>query len=458
MNITFDKTSDAAAVLTLQIVKSDYEQKVAAGLKKYGARADIKGFRRGHVPQSMLRKLFGTQIKLETINQMVDENVRNYIVENKVDMLGFPMQHEEHEPQDIENQDDFEFKFDVALTPAFELELTSKDKVAYYDLEVSDKEVDQEISMMQRQMGHNELVDEYQEGDIIRGIIAELDAIGQPLEGGLQNEKGSLMPQYFKSEDQKKLFASAKKNDVITFCPNEAYEGSEVELASMLGVKKEELGDHKESKYSFQVNEISRYVQAPIDQELFDNVFGKDAVKTEDEFRTRVKENLQQRAASESDSRFGVDLREYCEKKVGVLPFDEKLIKRIMKNNNPDKDDAYFDENYADTVKALTWQVISDRLAQQFGVKIEQNELKEAAMMTTRMQFMQYGFGQVPEEFVEKYANEMLEKSEQRENLVYRIMQNKVTQAAKNVVSLKRKSVDRAAFDKLYETKEEKKK
>lgn len=452
MNVSMEKVSPASAVITVKMEKADYEQEVTKSLKTFCKKAQIKGFREGHVPFGMAKKLYGAQAKYEEVNKILSSKLFGYIEDEKIMILGEPLAHEGQEPQDIENQDEFTFQFDVALRPEINIDMTDKDTVDYYDIKVDDEEVKSWTEQVTRQHGHPVNVDAYAEGDILRGLLAELDGDGQPLEGGIQIEKASLMPNYFKTDDQKKLFETAKTNDVITFNPSEAYKGSDTEVAALLKIDKEQVGSHT-GNFSFQVDEISRFTPAELNQELFDSIFGKDTVKTEDEFKTKVKETLEGQHVVDSDYKFLLDLRAYAEKKAGDVEFANDLLKRLMLQANKDKDEKYVDEHFDNSIKELKWQIIKDELAKKQGIKVEQEEIKETAKQMARAQFAQYGMYDIPEEYVEQYAQGMLGKREQVNNLIEECVQKKLVAALKNVVKLNRKSVSTKEFQTLFEEK-----
>lgn len=452
MNISLEKTSAVSAVITLQMVKADYEDSVKASLKKFCQKAQMPGFRPGHVPMGMAKKLYGTQAKLEQVNKLLEESLFGYIKDEKLNVLGHPLANEDHEAQDIEKDDDFTFKFDVALAPEMNIELGDKDEITYYDIEVSDEMVQQQIDGFCRQSGHHDLVDAYAEGDILRGVLAELDAEGKPLEGGIVVEKASLMPQYLKNEAQKGRFADAKKNDVITFNPAEAYEDAEVAMASLLKIDKEKVAEHK-GDFSFQVDEISRFVPAAVDQELFDRIYGEGNVKSEEEFRGKVKEGIARQFTADSDYKFLLDVRAYAETKVGDVEMPEALLKRIMKENNKDKDEKFVEDNFEGSIKQLKWQLLRDKLAQANEIKVENADIKAAAVEAARFQFMQYGMNNIPEEYLEQYASEMLKKEDQATQLVERCIDQKLTAALKAKVKLQHKGISMEDFQKLFEEK-----
>lgn len=449
MNISLEKATNVSAVITVQMEKADYEANVKKALKTFGQKAQMPGFRPGKVPASLINKMYGAQVKAEEVNKLLGEKLFEYIRENNVNMLGEPLASEKQQPQDIENQDDFEFIFDIALAPEFKAELTSADTVPYYTIEVGDEQVEEQVKTIAQRGGHNENVDSYADRDILRGILAELDADGQPKEGGLVVEKASLMPTYFKNDEQKTLFENAKVNDVLVFNPSKAYEGSDAELAALLRIKKEEAVAYN-GDFSYQVEEISRYVPAEVNQELFDQVFGEGAVSSEEEFRAKVKENLAKQHATESDYKFLLDVRAYLDKKVGEVEFPNELLKKIMVANNKDKGEAYVEEHFEKSIEQLKWHLMKEQLVKANNIKIDDADMKATAMQATRFQFAQYGMANIPDEYIEQYAAEMLKNKEQVQNLMEQCIDNKLMVALKNVVTLEHKSVSMDEFSKMF--------
>ena len=450
MNISLEKVGNVNAVITVKMEKADYEDNVKKALKSFSHKAQVPGFRPGKVPVSLVKKMYGTQAKADEVNKLLSDKLFAYIQENKVNMLGEPLPSASQEPQDIENQDDFVFVFDIALAPEFTAALSAEDKVTYYDIEVNDAQVEEQVKQLAQRGGHPETVEEYADRDILRGVLAQLDENGQPKEGGLVVESASLMPTYFKNDDQKAIFAAAKKNDVITFNPSKAYEGSDAEVAALLKVKKEEVAAYA-GDFSFQVEEISRFVPANIDQDLFNQVFGEGVVNSEEEFRNKVKEGLATQHVAESDYKFLLDVRAYMENKVGTLEFPEELLKKIMKANNPDKEESFVEDNFAKSIEELKWHLIKEQLVKANEIKVDDKDVKATAIEATRFQFAQYGMTNIPDEYLEQYAAEMLKKKDQVNGLIERCIDNKLTAALKNVVTLEHKGISVEDFGKLFD-------
>lgn len=456
MDIQFEKISKVSGELTINMVKADYEANVNKSLKDLGKKVQMPGFRPGHVPASLVKKMYGTQAKAEEVNKLLQDTLFDYIKSKKINMLGEPLGSEKQQPQDIEKQDDFTFIFDIAIAPKFKAELDENDTIDYYDIEVSDDMISKQLGALQQQAGHPESVESYEEKDILRGTLAELDENGQPKEGGIVVETASLMPAYFQKDDQKKIFEGAKKNDVLTFNPTTAYDANEAELMSLFKVEREDVKNHT-GNFSFQVNEISRFVPATLDQEFFDKAFGKDEVKSEDEARNKIKESIKELQTNDSDYKFLIDVRSYMEEKVGELEFPDELLKKIMKANNKDKDDKFVEDNYAKSIEELKWHLIKEQLVKANKIKVNDKDIKAAAVQAARFQFAQYGMNNIPNEYLENYAQEMLKHQEQVNQLVDRCVDQKLAEALKKVVTLNNKSISTEDFAKMFEEKSEEK-
>ena len=449
MNISYDNSSKVSGVLTVAMEKADYQERVDKTLKSYRKKANIPGFRQGQVPMGLIKKQFGMSVVADEVNKLLGEKIYDYIKENKIQMLGEPMPNEEKQkPVDFEKEENFEFVFDIAVAPEFKVELTEKDKIDFYNITVDDKLIDQQVEMFASRAGQYEKVDSYEVKDMLKGNIAELDENGNTKENGITVDDAVMSPDYMKNEDQKTLFKDAKVGDVITFNPSVAYDGNEAEISSMLKLKKEDVAGLK-SNFSYQISEITRFKKAEVNQELFDTVYGEGAVKDEAGFRAKISEGLSMQLVNDSDYKFLLDVRAYLEKKVGKLEFADDLLKKIMLHSNKDKDQDYVDKNYEGSVKELAWHLIKEQIVSANNIKVEEADIKEAAKETTRQQFAQYGMTNIPEDILENYSKQMLEKKENIDGLVDRCVDVKLTAALKKVVKLNEKSITLEEFNKL---------
>ncbi|MBR6963454.1 MAG: trigger factor [Prevotella sp.] len=450
MKIVFENPDKVNGLITLTVEEEDYKNEVEKTLKDYRRKANVPGFRPGQVPMGLIKRQFGTSVKVDVINKKLGEQIYNYVNENKIKMLGEPLPSDQQAAVDIEKEAPYVFKFDVAVAPEFTAELTAKDKIDYFNIEADDKLIDNQIDMFASRGGHYDKVDSYDaaQRDMIYGDLRELDADGNAKEGGIVVEHSMMMPDYIKVDEQKQLFAAAKVGDTITFNPRKAYPDNDAEVSSMLKIKREEVGEH-EGDFSYYVTEISRFVKAEVNKQLFDQVFADGSVNTEEEFRQKIAEGLKRQLAIDSDYKFLQDVRKYMEEKVGKLTYPEDLLKRFMKNQNKDKGDKFVEDNFEQSIKELNWHLIKEQLVEANGIKVEQADIMEAAKGAARAQFAQYGMNDVPEEYIENYAKEMMKKEDSVQGFIDRSIDLKLITALKNVVKLNEKTVSLDEFNKL---------
>ena len=448
MNITFENPDKVSGVLTFVIEEADYQEDVNAQLKKYRKQANIPGFRPGQAPMGMIKRQVGAQVKVDVINKLVGEKLYDYVKENKINMLGEPMPHLGEEPVDLDAPAPYTLKFDIAVAPEFKAELSKDDKIAYYNIAVDDKLVDQQIEAFASRAGSYQKVDEYQDNDMLKGDLRELNEDGSTKEGGITVSEASMLPSYITVEEQKALFNGAKVGDIITFNPKKAYPTSNVEISSLLKISKEEA-ENVTADFSFQVTEISRYTKHAIDKELFDMVYGDGNVKDEADFRAKVVAGIQDQMNQNADFRLLQDVRTYVESKIGEVKYADELMKRIMLANNKDKGAEYVDKNYEASIKELTWSLAKNQIVEALGIKIEDADVKAAAIDMSRMQFAQYGMNSVPEEYLTQYAEEMLKKPEQVDTFINIAVDRKLMVALKDVVTLETKEISFEDFQKL---------
>lgn len=452
MKVTFENPDKVNGLMTITVEEADFKENVEKTLKNYRKKANIPGFRPGQVPMGLIKRQVGTSVKVDEINKLVGQEIYKYVQENKIQMLGEPLPSEKQQPVDVEKDAPYTFVFDIAVAPEFEIKLSGQDKVDYYTIKVDDELIDRQVDMYASRSGHYDKVEAYADNDMLKGDLRELDAEGNTKEGGVTVEGAIMLPNYIKVDDQKKLFDGCKLGDIITFNPKKAYPENLGEISSLLKISRDEA-EKMESDFSFQITEISRYVKAEVNQELFDQVFGKDAVKDEKEFREKVAEGLKAQFVTDSDFKFIQDLRAHCEKKVGNLTFPDALLKRIMLQNNKDKGEDFVEKNYELSIKELTWHLIKEQLVAAHNIKVEDADIREAAKEAARAQFAQYGMNNLPDEYLENYANDMLKKKEYVDNLVDRSIDRKLTEVLKNVVKLNPKEATLDEFNKMMEQK-----
>ena len=447
MKVSFDCPDKINGLLTVTIEEDDFKNDVEKELKNYRKRANVPGFRPGMVPMGLIRRQYGSAVKMDVVNHKLSEEVNKYIQDNKINMLGMPMGSDKQEPVDLEKAAPYTFMFDIAVAPEFDIELNDKDTIDYYDITVDDKLVDQQVDNFASRFGSYQKADEYKDGDVLKGDLRELDADGNTKEGGIEVEGATIMPQYLKDDDQKKLFEGAKAGDIITFNPHKAYAGG-AEVATILKVDRDKKDDYQ-GDFSYQIIEVQHFEKHAVDQELFDQVFGKDEVKDEKSFREKIAEEVKQQLATDQDFRFLQDLRKYAEQKVGQLTYPDALLKRVLKENNKDKDDEFINKNYEASVKDLTWSLIKNKLAEKAEIKVNDDDVKNVAREVARAQFAQYGMQNVGEEYVNNYADELLKQRDTVNQFAERAVDEKLVAKLKPVVKLNHKEISLDDFNKL---------
>ena len=454
MNISFENPDKINGVLKITIEKDDYQGEVDKTLKNYRKQANIPGFRQGQAPIGMIKRQFGMQVKMDVINKILGEKLNGYIIDNKIAMLGTPLPNEAQVEQDLEKDGPFEFIFDIAVAPEINIEINGNDEIDHYSIEVDDKLVDQQVDMFRSRAGHYDKVEEYDaaQNDMLKGDLRELDADGNAKEDGIVVEQAVLMPEYIKVEDQKSLFDGAKLGSVITFNPKKAYPESNAEIKSLLKIS-DEQAESLTSDFTFLVTEISRFVKAEVNQEIFDQVFGEGNVKDEADFRQKVAESIKTQFSNDEEFKFMLDIRKYAEDKVGEVAFPDELLKRVMKSNNQDKDDKFIEDNYAASIKELKWSLIKNELMEANELKVEKEDVVKVVKDIARMQFAQYGMSNVPEEYLDNYVDKIMKEEKNLESYIERASDIKLAAALKKVVKLNEKTVSLDEFNKIMSEK-----
>ena len=453
MNVSHQNTDNLNAVISIEISKADYQDKVDKSLRAYGQKANIPGFRKGKVPFSILTKMFGKSVRVEEINRLVSEALYNYIRDNKLNILGEPMTAEDM-TVDLDAQDDFTFRFDVALAPELNVKVDKSIKVPYYTITVDDDMVKRQDESFRARFGKQVSVDEStDEKDLVKGSMVELSSDGTPLEGGIAVESTIVSPNYFKSDDEKAKFAGVKKGDKVVFNPSKSCNASVAELASMLNIDKEKAANVT-SDFEMTVTDITHLQPAELDQEFFDSVFGKDTVKTEEEYLAKIREMIAHQLVPESDYRFSLDSRAAIEKAVGDFELPDAFLKRWLLATDKERKAETIDDDYSRMVPDLKWQLIKEQIVKQFDIHVDDNDLKAMAKRVAASQFAQYGMTGVPDDVLERYGNEMLSNKDTRSRLINQATEMKIQTAIKESVTLNHKEVSMEKFQKLFEVAE----
>lgn len=456
MNISLTKSEDAVSgVLKLEVVKADYADKVEKSLRTLRQKANIPGFRKGMVPMGMIKKLYGKSAQAEEVNKFVSEKLYDYIRDNKVNILGEPVPDEEKLKEiNFETQEDFDFYFNLAFAPEIHIELNKREKLPYYQIMVDDEDVRKQMESYQANFGqYDDAADDVEEKDLIKGIVAELEN-GAPKEGGILVQDAVLMPMYIKDEGEKAKFIGAKKNSVIVFNPNKAYEGAEAEIASFLKIDKAAVAGTT-NDFSFEIKEVTRHKPAELNQELFDKVFGEGTVKSEEEFKDKIKESINEQYTPESDAKFMQDARKMFLKKTADVVFADDILKHWLLNSSEKNTKEMVDEDYPKVVEDLKYHLVKEYLVKANDIKIEDEDVQALARKVAKAQFAQYGMLSVPDEVLANYAKDMLKNKQTVQNIIDRAVEGKIAALLKEKVKIEVKDISAEDFIKLVKEEKE---
>ncbi len=449
MEVTMNKTSDVSARLTVKVVEDDYKAKVQKDLKEFGRTRVIPGFRKGHVPYGELYRRFGKQMTSDVINQVVYEAVMNYLRDNKVDVLGEPIPVEVKE-LDLKNEKDFTFEYDLALSPALDIKLDKSVKMPYYTIEVTDEMVDEQDKAFRKRFGAQVPGEQMEEDALVKGSIFELNEDGTVNEGedAIQVVNGIILPMRFADKAEAEKFNGAKVGDKVVFNPAKASGDNLTELASMLNIDKDKAENVK-GDFQFSISEFIVVKEAELGEELYTNVFGKDQVKDEKEYREAIKNMIAQQLVGNSEQLFERDFTEAMMKQYGDMQLPVELLKKWLMRRNDELTDENIDEEFKKMEPGLKWQLVHEQLARLANVKIEEDDLLNYAKFMARQQFAQYGMTNVDDETLTDYAKRILGDRNYRGNIVERVGDLKLFDAIKEMIDLDKQEVSLDRFKEL---------
>ena len=434
MKIEQNRIDDLNIELTLSVAAEDYADSRKKRLAEFRKKAEIKGFRKGMVPMSLVEKMYGQNALVDAVNDAISEGLNNYIHENNFRVLGEPLPSEEHIQNEWEAGKEFTFKFDLALNPEISFELSKEDEVLYYTITVTEA--------AKKEMKEN-LLRQY--GSLENGEAAkEEDSLIVDFEQGDMKVEGTYVALRNVAEAARKSFVGVKSGDVLDVNVNEAFE-NETDRAYMLKVGKEELAA-MDPMFKMTVQTVKTFVSAPMTEETFEKIFG---VKTEAEFEAKIEERIRAEYAQEADFRFSKDAKAYLLEKANVT-VAEKFLKRWLYVINDGKFTMEDIEKEWDLFIAdYKWQMVRNYLMEKYGVKVEEADLLASAKGFAAYQFAMYGMNNVPEEQLEAFAKNILSQEEQGRRILDQVENEKTFAALREVVTLKKKKISVEKFREL---------
>lgn len=384
MEITLNKLNNTEGVIKIRLTEGDYQPHVEEKVKDYSRKANIKGFRQGKVPAGVIKKMFGKSILVDEVNQVLTHKLTEYIRENNLKILGEPLPNQELARQiDWDSQKDFEFEYQIGMIGDFQYNLSKDDKVIAYPIEVDDKVINETIEDLKIRFGKVSYPEASEAGDNLFGELrsAETKEDGEP---AFKKEFLSINTNKVDKAVQPK-FLGVKKDDVVEFELEKAFTNKEA-LTELLGESEAEAKAVK-GPFQFKVANVTRTQPAELNQELFDRVFGKDTVTTEEEFIAKVRETIAENYQRESQHFLDHNIEDYFLANTNIdLP--EDFLKTWLKARSDGKvTDAVLEEEFDAYKRSLKWDIVKNRIADDHNISVETEEVRDRAKQLIISQF-----------------------------------------------------------------------
>ncbi len=450
MNITQEKTGELNAVLKIKVEPTDYRESVDKILRDYRKKAAMPGFRPGMVPFGMIKKMYGKGVMADEINKLLHNSLYDYLDKNKIDVLGNPLPKEQDEKIDFETQQEFEFLYEMGLSPQFSVNISSKEKFTKYDVLMDEKLIEKQIKDLAKRYGKVSQPETSGEEDMLIGEFTELDKDGKVKDGGIKNSS-TIYIDGIEDEKIKKSLAGLKKDDKVILEPKKLAKNTD-ELTKLLGIDKKVAEDLK-SKFEFKISNVYHVVPAEINQELFDKLYGKDTVKTVEEFRNKVVESLKKSLEADSEWKLMQDIKDYYFDKL-KLSLPHEFLKKWLLAVNKEVTKEQIEKEYDLYANDLRWQLIENKIIKENDIKVTNEEVLDSVKTNIKNYFVQYGIGEPDEARMKELAEQTL-KEEKNARKYYETMYNqKITELFKKTFTIKNKEVSFEEFTKLAQKKQ----
>lgn len=438
MNVSFENTDKLNGIITVNIEKADYADKVTKELKEIGKKRDIPGFRKGHIDINTLRKRFGKNVKYSVLNDTAIDAVFNYIKENKLDVLGQPLPAEDHNFN--LDDDNVTFKYDVGLAPQLNIVLDKSVSIDFYKIAVTDEMAEQQKSSMLDQCGTEETVTEYAERAMVKGSMLQLNEDGTVKADGIQAEAAIVAPFNFKNADVKAKFEGTKVGDKVVFNPFDTCDGNAEEIALMLKIDRDKVSEAN-SNFEMSITEYQVYKPAEENQEFYDKAFGPDKVHNSDEFHKAVVDKIEHSLLHYSMQLFARTAEYYLKDTYGAMELPEAFLKRFIMATDKDATAESLDSIYKRQAPALRWEVVESKAAEALQLKVTEEDVKQMARANAIDILNSYGMGAAADQMADYYAEKLLEDEKSKRRLANQAFSSKLFNSIYNAVSLNEHTV-----------------
>jgi len=450
MKITQNNINDLQAELKVVITPEDYQEKVDKELKNYRKNAEIPGFRKGKVPMSVINKKYRIPVLVDQVNKLLQEDLYKYISSEKVKVLGSPMP-KDSQQVDWENTSTFTFEFEIGLSPDLDIKITKKDKVKYYQIQADNKLVDNYANDIAKRYGAMSKPEISEEGDLVFCEIVQIDVDGNVMENGVRNE-ATVSMDFISDKKIKKQFIGVKEGDSFTVNVMKAF-SNHTDLSSMLNITHDQLHNLSSEDFQFTVKNVSRIKPSEMNQELFEKVYGKDSVKTEKEFKERIKDEAERSFVPESDRMLKNDVVTYLIDKIKFDMPDEFLKRWLVHTSEKKVTLEQIESEYDMYSKSLRWQLIENNILENYNVKVSTEEVENHTKSLITMQMQQYGQPVPQEDKMNEIVASILKKEDERKKIYDQLYDVKSLEVYKENFKLTEKAISYDDFVKLASEK-----
>jgi trigger factor len=443
MDIQQEKVDELNAVLKIKLAPEDYKPQVDKALKQYKKQVNMPGFRPGMVPMSVVKKQYGKSVLAEEINKVLSETIQKHIEEKELNILGNPLPKETDQVEgDWDDPQEFKFEYDLALAPDFEIKLSAKDKFTYHKIKIDKKLIDQQVKDLAKRYGKMSEPKESGETDMLMGQFVELDEKDEIKEGGIMQD-ATISVEFVEDKATKKKLTGLKVGDEVVVDPHKVSKGHD-DLAKMLEISHEQVHDIK-TNFRFKVNEIKRLEPAEVNQELFDKIYGEGEIKSVDEFRKKVAEDLEKTFETDQKRLLQRDITKKLIDKINPTLPDEFLKRWIKMANEKPLTEEQIEEDYPNYSRSLKWQLIENKFIKDNDLKVEPEEAVNHVKKMMAEQYAQYGLP-ADEEQLNMVAQQALSNKEESQRIFENLYEEKVIETIKEKVKVDEKEVSMDKF------------
>jgi len=443
MNITQEKTGNLNAVVKIKIAPADYTGKVDKAIKDQAKKAQLPGFRKGMVPASHIKRMYGKSILVEEVNNLLNDTLSNYIAEQKLEILGQPLPKMDDQREfKWDNTDDFEFDYELGLAPAFDVNISSRDKFTQYVIKADKETLEERIKNIRRSYGKMSNPEVSAEGDVLYADLVQLGADGSVFEDGISNSATLRLDQVTDEKILKSL-VGLKKDDVVTIDIQKAF-GDAAVIAKALNISEEDAAELK-SNFQLTVKNVNRLEESDLNQEFFDKLFGEGTVTDEAGFREKITEEVEGMFKQDAERQLSNDIYEQLLTKHNFELPDE-FLRRWLKATNEKLTDEELAEGYDDFAKNLKWTLIENKIIKDNNIEIKYEDVVAAAKAKLDAQFRMYSPSPLPEDQLAQYAVQFLQEKENANRTFEEVKALKTFEQIKSIVTLEDKAIDYDKF------------